>query len=263
MSDDRKTAMHLSDPRNLLKCVALSCERVVKIVHTSGCCHALLWFVTSSLSASPIGIQENSFLSRDLYPKFRPTLPGLEAFFFCFEVDKFPTLPVHDGIRSSCKLLPAIERRFLFLWIRNRFFVFLITRKWRLCLLQEQLCLFLRSGWSAVGFSLSFAPVRLCWFFSLICHLFSASHPSLTVSVRSVALRKMALQIHSLHSSRLFFFEKLNGESRKSKINQEHGQTDGWKWQKKNWGDKDLTGLTSLVPAKSLRLRNSHKFDRE
>ena len=82
-SIDRKTVPHLSDPRYLLKCDALSCEEVIKTVLTSpgrnkelrpvrdfspsmllyGAlslfrtnfphCHALLCFVTSSL-ASPI-----------------------------------------------------------------------------------------------------------------------------------------------------------------------------------------------------------------
>ena len=82
-SIDRKSAPHLSNPRYLLKCDELSCERVVKTFQTSlrrnkglrpvrdflpACfcmgsyfcfepiflrCHALLCFVTSSL-ASPI-----------------------------------------------------------------------------------------------------------------------------------------------------------------------------------------------------------------
>ena len=89
---DRKTASHLSDPQYLSKCDPPSCERVIKTRQTSlrwnkelqpvrdvspsmllygtlslfrtnfPRCHALLWFVTSSLS--------RAVCITSLYPKF-------------------------------------------------------------------------------------------------------------------------------------------------------------------------------------------------
>ena len=50
------------------------------------------------------------------------------------------------------------------------------------------------------------------------------------------------------------FFEEFDGESLQPNSEQEHGQTDGRKWtKKKDSGDKDAAGITSLVPGVKIR----------
>ena len=57
------------------------------------------------------------------------------------------------------------------------------------------------------------------------------------------------------------FFVEFDGQTSRSKFEQEQGQTDGRKWPKVS-GDDDTAGITSMVPGVNIsRLQNGLEFE--
>ena len=97
------------------------------------------------------------------------SLPKIPAYptwtrsrFFFFEVDKFSTLRVHDGIRSSCKMLPATEWRFFFCEWETASSSFSSRESEDHVFFRNSFASFYALVDRLLVFFLSFAPVHLC-----------------------------------------------------------------------------------------------------
>ena len=100
-SSDRKTAPHLSDPRYLLKCDALSCEKVVKTSQTP------LW---RNKELRPARAFSPSILLYGTLALFRTNFPRCHAL-LCFVTSSLAS-PMSNSLLRGCPSNNNIEKTF-------------------------------------------------------------------------------------------------------------------------------------------------------